>query len=150
MGWREYWEFLGCYCDLSQPAGLAKLEHHLSLMAGSDQQRTPALDSDNAARQLDDEDMENIFSGVSSAPKYKVEKFTDNGLVSALAGLSLETTEDSEMSEEIVVDREETSSSSTGDSQPEVVGGLMTPLRGSGHSIMAPSAAPLASVYITG
>ena len=49
--------------------------------------------------------MEDIFSGVSSAPKYKVEKFTDNGLVSALAGLSLETTEYSEMSEEIVVDK---------------------------------------------
>ena len=97
MGWREYWEFLGCYCDLSQPAGLAKLEHYLSLMADSDQQRTPSntardsLDSDNAARHLDDEDMEDIFSGVSSAPKNKVEKFTDNGLVLALAGMSLET-----------------------------------------------------------
>ena len=156
MGWHEYWEFLGCYCDLSQPAGLTRLEHYLSLMADSDQQRTPSntardsLDSDNAARQLDDEDMEDIFSGVSSAPKNKVETFTDNGLVSALAGLSLETTEDSEMSEEIVVDREETSSASTGDSQPEVVGGFTTPLRGTGHSIMAPSAAPLAKVYITG
>ena len=28
--WQEYWDFLNCYCDLSKPAGLRKLELYLS------------------------------------------------------------------------------------------------------------------------
>ena len=30
VGWREYWEFLGCYCDLSTPKGLQELERYLT------------------------------------------------------------------------------------------------------------------------
>ena len=31
--WNEYWDFLGCYCDLSQPEGLDKLEQYLAQLS---------------------------------------------------------------------------------------------------------------------
>ena len=30
MGWREYWDFLGCYCNLHKSEGLQKLEQYLT------------------------------------------------------------------------------------------------------------------------
>ena len=30
VGWQEYWEILGCYCDLHKSDGLEKLEHYLA------------------------------------------------------------------------------------------------------------------------
>ena len=33
IGWTEYWDFLGCYCDLSKSEGLQKLEDHLASQA---------------------------------------------------------------------------------------------------------------------
>lgn len=32
MGWAEYWDFLGCFCDLSRPEDLQKLENYLSTL----------------------------------------------------------------------------------------------------------------------
>ena len=147
MAWREYWEFLGCYCDLSQPEGLMRLESHLSHM--TEQHRTPSNtaqdDSDNAVRQFNGlEDTEDILPEASSAASKQV---TDDDLVSAVERLSLGAREETEMSEEMVRDEEVGSFTSP----HEVVGGFTTPVRGTRDYIMAPSlSTPLARVYITG
>lgn len=33
VGWQEYWEILGCYCDLHKIDGLEKLEHYLASLS---------------------------------------------------------------------------------------------------------------------
>lgn len=33
VSWNEYWDFLGCYCDLSQPESLDKLEQYLAQLS---------------------------------------------------------------------------------------------------------------------
>ena len=40
VGWVEYWDFLSCYCDLSKPEGLQKLEAYLSNRFGLDTKRS--------------------------------------------------------------------------------------------------------------
>ena len=99
---------------------------------------------DTVCRHFDRCDIFMVLAFSLSAP------VTDNYLVSAIEGLTLGAKEDTEMSEEVViVDREEEMRSFT--SPHEVDGGFMTPLRGTGDYIMAPSrSTPLAKAYITG
>ncbi len=40
IGWTEYWEFLGCYCDLSAHEGLQKLEQYIANLHLSPTQNT--------------------------------------------------------------------------------------------------------------
>ena len=41
VGWREHWDFLGCYCDLRRSEGLQKLEDYLTSLSTPPPSPTP-------------------------------------------------------------------------------------------------------------
>ena len=54
IGWREYWDFLGCSCDLSKPKGMALLEEYLESRANSSELPAEDLESPLVSQPTDD------------------------------------------------------------------------------------------------
>ena len=182
----EYWQFLGCYCDLSQPTGLQKLEVHLAKVAASVDRASPlepslspkavgmdlsetiepgtvppdpssinpstcnpgVLRDDTVTRDLQEEEDEEVISHlIPDRTQYSSSQCFDGdeeGIVSALTGLTLKDDESKQQSEDKTVGESLPPALS-----PPVLGGYLTPVRGVGVASRK-TAMTRKDIYITG
>ena len=182
----EYWQFLGCYCDLSQPTGLQKLEAHLAKVATSVDRASPlelclspktvgmdlsetvepgtvppdpsssdhstcipgVLHDDTITKDLEEEEDEGIISHLNNdknqSSSTRCFDGAEEGLVSALTGLTLRDNENRQPSEDEIV-----ANSLPQAHSPLILSGYVTPVRGVG---MASRKTTMTGkdIYITG
>ena len=56
VDWTEYWDFLGCYCDLSKREGVQRLEEHLASQASFRRSSCLSSGSPTFAGQLEEQE----------------------------------------------------------------------------------------------